>query len=76
MTPSQCKMARSALGWSLRNAADKAGIGINTLVRIEKNADVRVSTIRKLRTAFEAAGIAFLADDGRGCGIRYGLDRD
>ena len=76
MTPSQCKMARGALGWSLRDAADKAGIGINTLVRIEKSADVRVSTIRKLQSAFEAAGIAFLPDDGRGCGIRYGLDRD
>jgi transcriptional regulator with XRE-family HTH domain len=68
-------MARGALGWSLRDAADKAGIGINTLVRIEKNSDVRVSTIRKMQSAFEAAGIAFLADDGQGCGIRYGLDR-
>ena len=61
MTPVQMKMARVALGWGVRDLAEKAGITANTVTRIENGADAKQSTITAIRAALETAGIQFLA---------------
>jgi len=50
-----------------------AGVTANTVTRIEKGADAKQSTIDALRSAFETAGVIFLADGetvGGGRGVR------
>jgi transcriptional regulator with XRE-family HTH domain len=70
MTPVQMKMARAALGWGVRELAEKAGVTANTVTRIENGSDAKQSTIAALRTALESAGIEFIAENGGGPGVR------
>lgn len=63
MTPTQMKMARVALGWGVRDLADRAGITANTVTRIENGADAKQSTVNAIRAALEAGGVQFL-DNG------------
>lgn len=70
MNPAQCRMARGALEWTVRELAAKAEVGVNTVTRFEKGADTLTSTIAKLRTALEAAGVEFIAENGGGPGVR------
>ncbi|MGU3287742.1 helix-turn-helix domain-containing protein [Methylobacterium mesophilicum] len=71
MNPAQMRMARAALGWGVRDLAEKAGITANTVTRIENGADAKQSTIDAMRSAFEAAGIEFIPENGGGAGIRF-----
>lgn len=65
ITATQTKMARAALGWSADDLADRAGIGINTVLRFETNKQVpRRATLAVIRQAFENAGIQFIGADG------------
>lgn len=59
MTPGQCRAARSWLGWSTRETAERAGVARATLVRFEGGFDVRYSSMDKIRKTFESAGIEF-----------------
>ena len=55
-------MARQALRWNANDLANKAGIGTKTIRRIEAEdgpPKSSVSTLEKIRKAFEAAGIKF-----------------
>lgn len=70
MKPVQLKMARAAMGWGVRELADRAGVTANTITRIENGADARQSTIDALKTALEAAGVIFVAENGEGPGVR------
>lgn len=71
MTPSQLRMARAALKWSVRDLAREAGITANTISRIENGADTRTSTLRALKTTLEENGIYFIAQNGGGEGVRF-----
>ena len=71
MTPIQCRMARTALDWSSADLARAAEVGQATVTRFETGRDARMSTVEKLRSAFEAAGIAFIAENGGGVGVRF-----
>jgi predicted transcriptional regulator len=71
MTPIQCRMARAALDWSSVDLARAAEVGQATVTRFETGRDARMSTVEKLRFAFEAAGIAFIAENGGGAGVRF-----
>jgi predicted transcriptional regulator len=71
MTPNQCRMARTALDWSSADLARAAVVGQATVTRFETGRDARMSTVEKLRSAFEAAGIAFIAENGGGVGVRF-----
>ena len=62
----QLKMARAAIGWGVRELAEKAGVTANTVTRIENGADAKQSTIDALRRALEAAGIEFTNGDQPG----------
>jgi len=64
MKPIQTRMARVALGWSTGELAEKAGVGVNTVNRFEAGSDARISSVEKMRTALEGAGIEFIDDDG------------
>lgn len=66
-------MARAALRWTTQRLAEAAAVGINTVNRFEDGQDARLSSVDKMRSALEAAGIIFLGDgqlnDG-GPGVR------
>jgi transcriptional regulator with XRE-family HTH domain len=62
----QLRMARAAIGWGVRELAEKAGVTANTVTRIENGADAKQSTIDALQRALEAAGIEFTNGDQPG----------
>ena len=69
----QCRMARAALRWGVRDAANKAGVATSTIQRIENDLDVRVSSVRAVQEAFEAAGVEFM--DAPAPGVRVHVTR-
>lgn len=64
ITASQSRMARAALGWSIRKTAELVHVGVNTLSRFEGGGCAYTSTANALRAAYEGAGIEFV-DKGR-----------
>jgi transcriptional regulator with XRE-family HTH domain len=66
MRPIQLRMARAAVGWGVRELAKKAGVTANTVTRIENGADAKQSTINRLQSALEAAGVEFTNGDQPG----------
>ena len=62
----QIRMARAAIGWGVRELAKKAGITANTVTRIENGADAKQSTMDRLQSALEAAGVEFTNGDQPG----------
>jgi transcriptional regulator with XRE-family HTH domain len=79
ITRLQVRMARAALGWGVRDLAQRAGIAPNTVSRFENGAGARVDTLVHIQEALERAGVIFIpADEGGGPGVRlrkpsYGL---
>lgn len=66
----QIRMARSALGWGVRELADKAGVTPNTISRIEGGASARTDTLERIVSVLEKVGIEFLDPNGGGPGVR------
>ena len=66
----QLRMARAAVGWGVRDLAEKAGVTANTVTRIENGADAKQSTLDRLKSALEAAGVEFIDENGGGPGVR------
>ena len=64
-------MARAALDWSTTDLAREANVGVNSVNRFETGRDARISTVEKLRSALEVAGVAFIAENGGGVGVRF-----
>jgi transcriptional regulator with XRE-family HTH domain len=64
-------MARAALEWSMTDLARAANVGPATVNRFETGQDARISTVEKLRSALEAAGVVFIAENGGGAGVRF-----
>jgi transcriptional regulator with XRE-family HTH domain len=62
----QLRMARAAVGWGVRELAEKAGVTANTVTRIENGADAKQSTMDALQRALEAAGVEFSNGDQPG----------
>jgi DNA-binding XRE family transcriptional regulator len=72
LTPAQLRGARAMLDWSIVDLAKIAQVSISTIKRLEhrrflSNADRSTPAVR---SAFETAGVHFLADDGDGPGLR------
>jgi transcriptional regulator with XRE-family HTH domain len=58
-------MARAALGWSIRDAAGHAGLGIATVARFEAGLSQPTrANLETMRRTFEAAGVVFTDNDG------------
>jgi transcriptional regulator with XRE-family HTH domain len=66
MLPVQCKMARVALGWGVRELAAKAEMSPNTIARFERGEALRPETVDDIQFALEQGGVAFLGADARG----------
>ncbi len=67
----QVRMARAAVGWGVRELAEKAKISPNTVSRIENGGDALASTLDRIQAALEDAGVIFIDrnEDG-GPGVR------
>ena len=71
ITRLQVRMARAALGWGVRDLANKAGVSPNTVSRFENGAGARVDTLGQIQDVLERAGIIFVpADETGGPGVR------
>ncbi|NBC31071.1 MAG: helix-turn-helix domain-containing protein [Alphaproteobacteria bacterium] len=70
MKPIQCRMARTALGWGVRDLAEAAEVSPNTVTRFERGETLHKRTITALRTALETAGVDFIDPNGGGPGVR------
>lgn len=69
----QIRQARAALRLSVVDLAALAGIGVQTVVRLESVDGVpggRASTLNTVQKALEAAGIEFIGSPEEGPGIR------
>ena len=71
ITRLQVRMARTALGWGVRDLARKAGVSPTTVTRFENGAHTRVDTLGQIQEVLERAGIIFVAaDEAGGPGVR------
>jgi transcriptional regulator with XRE-family HTH domain len=69
--PVQCRMARAALGLSVKKLAAAARVAPQTIVRFERGEKIRPSTVVSLRQVLEAAGVEFTK--GRKPGVRLSI---
>jgi transcriptional regulator with XRE-family HTH domain len=69
----QVKAARSLLGWSQSDLANRSGVSEPTIARLESSDGElggREKTAQKIRAALEAGGIEFIFENGGGAGVR------
>jgi transcriptional regulator with XRE-family HTH domain len=70
----QIRAARALLGWRQGDLSKASGVGTATIQRIEKSdrpITGYVSTLLKIETAFEKAGVQFIEEDeAGGLGLR------
>jgi transcriptional regulator with XRE-family HTH domain len=71
----QIRAARAALRWTIKELAEKSGLGIRTIKRFEGVDGIplsRTSTLAELKRTLEAAGIEFTGapDDCPGIRLR------
>ncbi len=64
ITGIQVKMARTALGWGVRDLAKKAEINPNTVSRLETGGGILTANLAKIEEVLEQSGIEFLPDNG------------
>jgi transcriptional regulator with XRE-family HTH domain len=68
----QCRMARSGLGWSIKDLAGRSKVSVSTIHRFETDQVVPIGlTIEAIQRALEAAGVEFI--DG-GARLREGSE--
>lgn len=72
ISPKQIKAARVFLEWEQRDLADRSGLSLPTIQRMEKHGVERSSAANaaKVQEALEAAGVEFIAENGGGPGVR------
>jgi transcriptional regulator with XRE-family HTH domain len=68
----QLRAARGLLGWSQSDLAQRAGLSLPTVKRVESGTGPRVSdeAQTKLQRALESAGVEFIDENGGGPGVR------
>jgi transcriptional regulator with XRE-family HTH domain len=74
ITGSQIRAARAALRWSIQELADRSGVGVRTIKRLEIFDGIppsRSSTLVDLRKTLEEAGIEFIGLPPQGQGLRW-----
>lgn len=67
MNPTQSRMARAALKWSLSDLADAAGVGRATAARFELGETVAPASVAAMRAAIESRGVT-LVETGKYAG--------
>ena len=68
--PVQCRMARAALGWGVRELAAAAKVSVDTVARFERGEELKERTVEAIQRALEAGGIDFIDENGGGPGLR------
>jgi transcriptional regulator with XRE-family HTH domain len=65
-------MARAALGWSVRELAERSGVADSTILRFETGrGGILAANLARLQLALEDGGVMFVgADAGGGPGVR------
>lgn len=66
----QIRAARGFVGWSARQLAEAANLGLSTVQRVETGGVITSANMDALRRALEAAGIEFIPENGGGAGVR------
>lgn len=78
-TGNQLKAARALASMNQEQLAQRSGVNVNTIRNMEaRGADILVSgldTVSKVQSALEAAGIAFIPENGGGAGVRLAKPR-
>jgi transcriptional regulator with XRE-family HTH domain len=64
MNPTQSKMARAAMGWTVSDLAEASGVGRATVARFELGQNVQPDRVQAMRRALEARGVQFV-DGGK-----------
>ena len=57
MTPLQCRMARAALRWTVRELAQKASVMPNTVTNLENGKTTTTMTVSAIEEAILASGL-------------------
>jgi predicted transcriptional regulator len=72
LTIEQLRAARGLLGWSQTKLAQRAGLSLPTVKRLEAGVGPRVSddARSKIRRTLESAGVEFIEENGGGTGVR------
>lgn len=73
MTPTQSRMARAALKWSIDDLAAASNVGRATIARFELGENVTAERIAAMRAAFEAKRVRFIEDGPFAGGVYGGL---
>ncbi|MXP65543.1 XRE family transcriptional regulator [Roseomonas sp. M0104] len=66
ISAAQCRMARAALGLSLRELAKVAGVSVNTLSRVESGGNVTSRTLARVQSILSGQGVVFRRDGSVG----------
>jgi transcriptional regulator with XRE-family HTH domain len=66
LLPVQCRMARVALGFGVRELAAAARVSPDTVARFERGDELKDRTVEALRKVFELAGVEFTDGDQPG----------
>jgi transcriptional regulator with XRE-family HTH domain len=73
----QVRAARALIGWSRAKVADAAGVSVSIVEQFETGADhIPDEMVERMRAALEAAGVAFIASNGGGAGVRLRKGRE
>lgn len=68
--PIQCRMARTALAWGVRDLAEAADVSHDTVVRFERGEELKDRTVAAMQDALQRAGVEFIPGNGGGPGVR------
>lgn len=73
ITAAQLRAARALVRWRAEDLAEASKVGIATIRRAEgQEGPLSMTTVNQaaLRSALEAAGVIFVAENGEGPGVR------
>jgi len=74
LTSEQIRAARALLRMEQKDLAEKSGVSLPSIKRLEgMDGDLtatRVSTVDAIKKALEAAGVLFIPENGGGAGVR------
>jgi transcriptional regulator with XRE-family HTH domain len=71
ITPEQSRAARAMLGWSQDDLESRTAVAKKTIADFERGALIPYKrNLGEIQSAFEAAGITFISENGGGAGLR------
>jgi len=79
ITGAQVRAAKALIGWSGNDLAQKAGVGLSTIRRIEGCDGVleaaSIKTLQAIQKALELGGVEFIGSPEEGPGVRLKLKK-